>query len=302
MSSETPSHESQGARGDLTPVHTDLTREELTAMRQVWEELARAEPLDPRVRQREYTLGGVSVLEVTHAGADESRRLIYLHGGAYTMGSLVTHRSFAATLALTLAMPVVVVGYRLAPEHPFPAGVEDGCVVYRALLDEGIPPEHIVMAGDSAGGGLALSMLLALREHSVPMPAALLLISPFADLSGSGESLHTKAEVDPVVSSREVPLVAQQYIPGLDPRDPRISSVFASLHGFPPTMIHVGTDEVLLSDAQRLAQRAQEAGTPISLHEWEGMWHCFVLMPALPEAQTALAQIAEFVETWLPRE
>jgi acetyl esterase/lipase len=174
--------------------------------------------------------------------------------------------------------------------------MDDGCSVYRALLAAGMPPERIVIVGDSAGGGLAMSILLALRDEGVPMPAAVVLISPFADLAGAGESLRTKAARDPVLDAIAVARVAERYIPQLAPTDPRVSSVYASLEGFPPMLIHVGTDEVLLSDAQRLAQRAQAAGVPVILHEWEGMWHCFALNPALPESQAALKSIADFVQ------
>jgi len=295
LSASSPSPESARVRAGLSRITVDQTHEALTEMRAFWEEVALSETLDSRILLDERTLGGVRSLWVTHGDADATRTIVYFHGGGYTMGSMHTHRAFAATLSLALGMSVVIPDYRLAPEDPWPAAVEDGHSVWRTLLANGSMPERTIFAGDSAGGGILMSLLLALRDGAEAMPAAALLISPAADLSGTGESLRTKAEVDPVLWAHEIRRVADQYAPGMDAADPRISPVFATLTGLPPLMIQVGTDEVLLSDAQRLAERAREASVEVALHEWAGMWHCFMLMTQLPESRQAIVQVADFV-------
>ncbi len=202
----------------------------------------------------------------------------------------------AARLALATGLPVLLVAYRLAPEHPFPAGLEGVVHVYRAVLASGKQARQIAIGGDSAGGGLAISALLALRDRSIPLPAAAVLLSPWADLTLSGETIQTRAMLDPMILERDLRNCAAHYIGVGDLRDPLASAVYADLRGLPPFQIHVGDHELLLSDSQRLAANALAVGVAADLVVWEEMWHVFpAWTPDLPEGQQALDQIGEYL-------
>ncbi len=186
--------------------------------------------------------------------------------------------------------------YRLAPEHPFPAALEDALTAYRWLLAEGVSPARMAIAGDSAGGGLTLATAVSLREGGDPLPAALALISPWSDLTFSGDTIHTLADVDPVLKVDGKPLV-DYYTAQHNPAAPLISPLFADLHGLPPLFIQVGSDEILLNDSTRLAEKARLAGVDVTLEVWKGMWHVFqVFAPYVPEAQKAIEQMAAYIE------
>lgn len=237
-------------------------------------------------------LGGVPTLIATCPGADAGGALIYLHGGAYIAGSAGGYRALAAELARAGGLTAYSVDYRLAPEAPFPAAIEDSCAVYRALLARGIAPEKIVLAGDSAGGGLVFSTLIALRDAGDPLPAAAIALSPWANLACDGETVRTKAAADPSLTPEGLRAGARHYLAGADPRDPLASPVFADLSGLPPLLIQVGSAEILLDDALALAARAGADGSPVRLDIWPDMPHVFLAFGFMLEAGRLATQDA----------
>jgi epsilon-lactone hydrolase len=245
------------------------------------------------------TIGGVPCRVARPLqGSDESRAVLYFHGGGYCLGSAKSHGHLGAMIAKGAGCPVVLPDYRLAPEHPCPAGIEDGVAVWRALLAEGLDPARLVMGGDSAGGGLTFALALALRDGGLALPGGLFAISPWVNLSNTGDSYTAKAARDPILKKGDLDLMAGLYAGGLSIRDGRVSPLFADLSGLPPVLIQVGEEELLVSDATRLAERAGLAGTEISLHIWPDMihvWHWF--WPLLTEARTAIAHLTGFIRT-----
>jgi len=240
--------------------------------------------------------GGIHSEWVQPSRNEAKRVILYLHGGGYCICSLDTHRGLAARLALAGESRLLVPDYRLAPEHPFPAALEDALAAYRWLLAQGFSPDNIAVGGDSAGGGLTLATAVSLRESGDPLPAALFLISPWTDLTFSGESIHTRLQVDPIFGRNGGPHYVPAYAGNADPANPLISPLFADLHGLPPTLIHVGNDEILLDDSTRLAQRLKTAGVNAQLKVWEGMWHVFqAFAPFAPEGQVSIEEIGAFV-------
>jgi monoterpene epsilon-lactone hydrolase len=253
-------------------------------------------PMPRGVDVQQITVGDVPAEWLRPADMANDRAILYLHGGAYTMGSCTTHRTLGARLAIASRTPALVPDYRTAPEHPYPAALHDCVAAYRGLVEYGIPPQRTVVAGDSAGGGLALALAVTLRDDGFPLPAAILCMSPWADLELTGQSLTTRAKVDPVCSLEESRFHAEQYVGNNDPRAPLISPIYADLHGLPPLLIHVGDREILLSDATRLAERAREDGVDVELKIWEGMWHVWHLFAAyVPEARRAVDEIGTFI-------
>jgi phosphinothricin tripeptide acetyl hydrolase len=253
-------------------------------------------PLADDVSATLVDIDGMRAEWVTAAGAGEHRVVLYLHGGGYVIGSPRSHRHLAAAIAGAAATDALLLDYRLAPEHPFPAALDDAVAAYRWLLDQGILAEHIAVAGDSAGGGLTVATLLALRDAHLPRPAAGVCISPWVDLTCSGGSYQSKAGVDPIVRQAGVAEMARAYLGATDPRSPLASPLFADLRGLPPLLIHVGSDEVLLDDAIGLAERAKAAAVDATLEQWDRMihvWHWF--LPMLDEAQAAVESIGSFV-------
>jgi len=253
-------------------------------------------PLAPDVRCETVDAGGVPAEFVSTPESDKGRVVYYLHGGGYVMGSIVTHRELASRLARAAKARVLLIDYRLAPENPFPAAVEDAVTGYRWLLSCGVKPERVVIAGESAGGGLTAATLVALKDRGEPLPAAAVCISPWADMECTGESLTTRADVDPLIQRDTLMEMAKIYLGGTEPCTPLASPIYADLSGLPPLLIQVGTAEVLYDDAARLAEKAKEAGVPVVFEPWEDMvhmWHSFASM--LPEGQQAIERIGEFV-------
>ncbi len=223
--------------------------------------------------------------------------VLYLHGGGYVIGSPRSHRHLAAAIGAAGKTRVLLPDYRLAPEHPFPAAVEDATAAYRWLIAQKIAPGRIVIAGDSAGGGLAVAALIALRDAGVPLPAAGVCLSPWVDLTGSGASYASRANVDPIVKRDGIDRMALAYLAGKDARTPLASPLFADLHGLPPLLIHVGDAEVLLDDAVQLAARAKAAGVDTSLDVRDEMIHVWQwFFPMLDEGQAAIDRIGQFVQ------
>jgi epsilon-lactone hydrolase len=272
----------------------------IAEQRRQWDEAAAQAELPAGIASTRVEAGGVPAEWVALAGAAERRALLFFHGGGFTTGSCVTHRGLAAHLHLASGAPVLLLDYRLAPEHPFPAAVEDGAVAYEWLLAQGWRPDRLAVGGDSAGAALALATLLRLRERGVRLPAAAVLLSPWVDLALTGASLETHAAVDPLVSRAGLASAASYYLAGADPTDPLASPLYADLRGLPPLLIQTGGDEVLLDDAARLAARASDAGTAARLEIWDEMWHVWHgWADACPEARDAIERVGAFLrERW----
>ncbi len=254
-------------------------------------------PSAGRVTCEEVRIGDLRAQWITAPAAAADRVILYLHGGGYVMGSVETHRELVARLSQAALARCLALDYRLAPENPFPAAVNDATAAYRWLLAQGTKPGRIVVAGDSAGGGLALATLVALRDLSLPTPAAGVCLSPWTDLEGIGESMRTRAAQDPVVSREMIVTLAKLYVgENGDMHDPLAAPLYADFTGLPPLLIQVGDAETLLDDATRVAERAEEGGVDITLQIWEGMPHVWQwFAPILPEGQQAIDKIGEFV-------
>ena len=225
------------------------------------------------------------------------RAFLYLHGGAYSLGSCASHRGFVSHIAKACRTPLFLPEYRLAPEHPFPAGLLDARAAYRNLLALGFPPHRIIVGGESAGGGLALALLATLRDEGLAMPAGAVLISPWIDLVGTGESLRTRARQDPWLRPQGIELVANRYRGHAPPDHPLVSPLYANLQGLPPLLIHVGDDEILLDDSTRLAARATAAAVDTDLKIWDGLWHVFhAFLKWAPEARRAIDEIGAWID------
>jgi epsilon-lactone hydrolase len=245
--------------------------------------------------------GGVPAEWIKAAGVLEDRVILYLHGGGYALGSLTSHRQLVTHIAGAAGARALSLAYRLAPEYPFPAAVEDAAAGYRWLLKQGISPRRIIIAGDSAGGGLTVAALLFLRDQGDPLPAAGVCISPWADLTCSSETYQTKAQTDPIVTAEGIREMAALYLSGLDPKTPLASPIFGDLTGLPPLLIQVGSEEVLLDDSIGLDKRARACGVDSRLEVWEEMihvWHAF--SPVLREGREAIARIGEYVKEKIP--
>ncbi|NEB11794.1 alpha/beta hydrolase [Streptomyces coelicoflavus] len=241
-------------------------------------------------------LGGRPALELDPDTASGPGRLLYLHGGGYVVGSPDTHAGLAGELARRTGLRTVSVDYRLAPEHPFPAAVDDGLAAYRELLSTGTDPRDLVLAGDSAGGGLGMATLLAAREAGLPQPAAVALFSPWVDLTLAGGSIRSKEGADPIFTEADVRAYADLYVGAGDRAAPLASPVFADLAGLPPLLVQAGANEVLLDDAVRLAARAGADDVEVTLEVGPGLPHVYqVHYGRLEEADAALDRAARFL-------
>jgi monoterpene epsilon-lactone hydrolase len=272
----------------------------LQQRRVILEDGARNLPMPPNVEVKRTTVGNIAAEWLRPVGTTDNRAVLYLHGGAYTMGSCTTHRALASRIAIASQTPALLPEFRLAPEYPFPAALEDGVAIYRWLIEQGISPQKMVVAGDSSGGGLAIALTVLLRDKNVPLPAAITCLSPWADLELTGESLTTRAQVDPMCSLEESQYHAVHYIGKHDARAPLVSPIYADLHGLPPILIQVGDREILLSDAIRLTEHARKDGVDAELEVWDGMWHVWHLFARyVPEGQRAIDKIGAFIRKYL---
>ena len=234
--------------------------------------------------------------------APEDKVLLYLHGGAYVLGSCASHRALVSHIARAGGINALLPEYRLAPEHRFPAAIDDAVAVYRALLASGKRAENIVIAGDSAGGGLAVATLLSLRHTGDPLPAAAVLLSPFLDVTASGETVRTRAGRDPWFHAKDMQVVVRHYCGAEQVRNPLVSPVFANVAGLPPVYIQVGDDEILLSDSTRFADKMRAAGNKVDIEVWPEMWHVFQLFVGkMPEARQAVNKIGDYLRAVYPR-
>lgn len=263
--------------------------------RAAFDAMVGAMPAPPDAAFEHDTLGGIPALR--YGPADPSApTLLYLHGGGYVVGNAWGYRGLVAALADASGMTAYAIDYRLAPEHPFPAAIDDSAAAFRALLDQGPDPGNLVVAGDSAGGGLTVATLLRLRDTGAPMPGAGFLISPWTDLACSGASMTGKAAADPALTELGLRRLAAYYLGSTDPADPLASPIHADLSGLPPLLVHVGTAEILLDDAVRLAASAGRDDVALTLDLWPGLihvWHAFAFM--LPEGAAAVAAAGAFL-------
>lgn len=238
-------------------------------------------------------LGGRPADRIETPGADAHRAVLYLHGGGYTVGGLATHLALAAHLAESAGAPVYLLDYRLAPEHPYPAALDDAHAAYRALRESGVAAHAIAITGDSAGGGLALATIGRIRRAADQLPGALALVSPWVDVTLSEVEDHRR---DPMLTTAWLRACAERYCAGADPATPEISPLFADLAGLPPTFVQAASDEILVDDVERFVDRARAAGASVDYRRLEGMWHVEHLHAGLVTAATdAVADIGEFV-------
>ena len=275
-------------RGDVA-----MTVEEWRA---AYDGLGQLMPLAEGTETTTVDAGGAAAEWVVAPEADAGRTVVYFHGGGYCIGSVLGHRAMLSHLSAAARARVLSVGYRLAPEAPHPAALEDALTAYRWALASGADPARTVIAGDSAGGGLTVATLVALRDAGDPLPAAGVCLSPWVDLTQSGATIESNADVDPMVHAEDLDRWAGAYRGARDAGDPAVSPLFADLAGLPPLLVDVGTAEVLLDDARRLAERARAAGVEVTLTVAEDMlhvWHFFA--GAVPEADEAIARVGAFI-------
>jgi acetyl esterase/lipase len=272
------------------------TSGDVATLRATFEELVRRVPVPADVRRNRVTMGGVDAVEVTIGTTDPANVVLYFHGGVYVIGSAEATVPLVAELARRSGTQVITVDYGLAPENPYPAAVQDARAAYEGLLQQGRDPGEIAFAGESAGGGLAIAALLALRDTGVPLPSSAFLMSPYADLTLCGESMVAKQALDPILTPAALEQRVADYVAGADPHDPYISPVYGDLSGLPPMLIQVGSHEILLSDATRLAARAAMADVAVTLEVVPGVPHVFQAYgAALDEGGAALDRAATFL-------
>lgn len=269
---------------------------DIDQMRSGYDMLGGMQPQAEGAIIEQVSADGVNCEWITTPAADLARTIIYVHGGGYVIGSLTSHRSMLTHLSAAAKARVLAVDYRLSPEHPHPAAVEDAMTAYRWALKNGATPEKTVIAGDSAGGGLTAATLVALRDSGDPLPAAGVCLSPWVDMEAKGESMKTRAELDPMVNRVDLLRWAEYYLEGQPPTTPLANPLHADLKGLPPLLVHVGTDEVLHDDAVRLADRARSAGVSVTLEVADEMihvWHFFA--GNVPEADVSVAEVGNFI-------
>jgi len=282
-------------RQSAFPADSDIIEQ-----RRLLGELLSAQPLPADVTVTTAALNGVPTAEVTVDGIDPRHVVLYFHGGVYVLGEAAQAAGLAAQIARRTSATVISVGYRLAPENPYPAAVDDALAAYQALLDNGTDPADIAFAGESAGGGLAVATLVNARDHGLPLPAAAYVMSPYADLTLAGATMDTKRDLDPLLSPEALRARVSDYTAGHDPALALISPVFADLAGLPPLIIQVGTHEVLLDDAIRLARQAATADVAVSLDITPGVPHVFqAYAPILDEGAAALDRAGQLLAAHL---
>jgi acetyl esterase/lipase len=273
---------------------------DLNEQRRQLRELISAQPLPADVRVTAAALGGVPTAEITVDGIEPRHVVLYFHGGVYVLGDAFQAAGLAAQVGRRTRATVISVDYRLAPEHPYPAAVEDALAAYDALLDNGTAPSDIAFAGESAGGGLAVATLVNARDHGLPLPAAAFVMSPYADLTLAGATMDTKSAADVLMSRENLQSRVGDYTAGHDPAAGLISPVFADLSGLPPLIIQAGTHEVLLDDAVRLARQAAAADVAVTLDITPGVPHVFqAFYPILDEAAAALDRAGQLLSAHL---
>jgi len=272
----------------------------LAERRERLDEIGSAYGVAPDIAFKAARIGGVETEWSAAPGSDGTRVLVFFHGGGYCSGSIRSHRSMASEAGRAAGIRALAVGYRLAPEHPYPAALQDAMAVYDALLADGVPARHVAVGGDSAGGNLALALILRLREAGKPLPACGWLVSPWTDLAMTGATLASKASVDPIISKPYLQELADAYLAGTDPKLPLVSLLYADLAGLPPLLVQVGSAETLLDDAIRIAARAAADDVRVTLEVWPRMIHAWHLWAArLASGRAALASAGAFMRAAL---
>ena len=267
--------------------------------RQRLDEVGSVWPVAEDIALSPVDAGGVPAEWSLAPGSDASRVLMFFHGGGYCSGSILSHRRMVTEAGRAAGMRTLAIGYRLAPEHPFPSALEDARAAWRFVITQGVGAAHVAVAGDSAGGGLSVTLINTLRSAGEQFPACAWLVSPWTDLTMSGPTLAGKDAVDPLIHKDYLNELADAYVPGgLDRKDPRVSPLYADLRGFPPTLIQVGSAETLLADAARLAAALGGADVPVTLEVWPHMIHAWPLWNAhLEPARRALASAGTFLRS-----
>jgi len=279
------------------------TNADVPTLRAAFSELMARVPVAPDVQQKPVEIGGVAGVEVTIGGNEAENVILYFHGGVYVIGYAAATVPLVGDLVRRTGTTAITLEYRLAPEHPYPAAVDDARAANVGLLAQGIAPVQIALAGESAGAGLAVALLLALRDAGVPLPSCGFLMSPYADLTLSGETLAAKREVDPLLTPEGLRARVPDYVGGADASNPLISPIFGDLSGLPPLLIQVGSHEVLLSDALRLAARAAISDVPVTLEVTPRVPHVFQAYAGLlDEAGAALDRASDFLNAQLAHE
>jgi acetyl esterase/lipase len=279
----------------------DIPTAPVLMMRKRLDQLGRLARPARRVAIEQGELAGLHAEWYRPEHVKPGRIVLYLHGGAYALGSCASHRKMVTHIAKAAQVEAVLPEYRLAPEHPFPAGPDDCVRAYRALLDKGYEAANIVIGGDSAGGGLTVATMLQLRHDGLPLPAGAVMLSPFLDMTASGESATSRVEQDPWFDPGDISVIIGHYCPYEDLKNPLLSPVFANVAGLPPTLIQVGDDEILLSDSTRFAAMLEEEGIRVELEVFPEMWHVFQLFVGkMPESRAAIRKIGQFIRGLWP--
>ncbi|HNE04288.1 MAG TPA: alpha/beta hydrolase [Anaerolineales bacterium] len=262
-------------------------------LRQAVEDGARFSRFPKSVQSQTVTIEHITAEWIIPSQADTRSVMLYLHGGGYALGSIKSHRATAGQIAEAGKIRTLIIEYRLAPEYPFPAALEDSLIAYKWLRKNGY--EKIIIVGDSAGAGLALSTVISLRDNQISMPMQVICLSPWLDLEGTGESVITNSGRDPLFKADDLRL-GKFYIGENNPHNPLISPLYADFTRLSPILIHVGADEILLSDSTRLVQKAKDAGVDVQMKVWQGMWHIFPFFaPFVPESSQAIIEIGDFI-------
>ena len=269
---------------------------DILRVRKTFEAMQKKNRVAKGVAVSEAELAGIACEWLIPPGCDNAPVLYYLHGGAYLMGSPATHRKMVSHIAKAAGVRALLPDYSLAPEKPFPAGLNDCLAVYRHLIETGVSANDIVISGDSAGGGMSMATMLSLRDAGDPLPAAAVLLSPWLDLTGRGESGITRAEEDPWFRVDDMMDIASMYQPDGELTNPLVSPVFADANGLPPMLIQVGDHEILLSDSTRLTGNITAAGGEVSLKVWPEMWHVFqFFIGQMPDSKRAIIDIGDYI-------
>ena len=276
----------------------DIPNAPVEKMRKRLDQLGRLARKARHVAIEKTEIAGLHAEWYRPESATPGKVLLYMHGGAYALGSCESHRKLVTHIARAANIEAVLFEYRLAPEHPFPAGLDDTLAAYRALLEKGYSADDIFIGGDSAGGGLTMGLLLHLRHAGMDLPRAAVMLSPFLDMTASGESVKTRAQQEPWFHAEDIVVVIRHYCPDQDLNNPLLSPVFANVAGMPPMLIQVGDHEILLSDSTRIADKLAAAGCEVQLEVFPEMWHVFQLFVGkMPESRAAIQKIGAYIRS-----
>lgn len=279
-------------------------KERLKTSRKAQEQMSATGEISEDTIIEEIMVNGISSVWISTPGVTEDNVVLYLHGGGYVQGSMNLQKDLVSRISRVSKSRVLMIDYRLAPESPYPAALEDSVIAYKWLIDnKGINPKSIVISGDSAGGGLTAATLLKLRDIGIILPAAAVLLSPWTDLDITGDSVRSKRRIDPFIDASALFFMADLYIGDNDPKNPYISPLYGDLKGLPPLLIQVGSAEVILDDSIRFAEKAKSAGVEVTLDVWEDMVHVFQVFAAwAPEGEQAIEKIGEFIQKHIKEE